>query len=94
MAHPSSWLATYTTEHPAFKNWDATAMLTESGNAATAVTEGCSSVATCSATGTCPTCNGCSIAIARIYKTYEEYLNNLFAETFKTQAEAMFDQLH
>ena len=46
------------------------------------------------ATGSCPTCNGCSIAISRIYKKYEEYLNDLFATTFKTQAEIMFNKLH
>lgn len=39
-------------------------------------------------------CDACSIAISRIYKTYEVYLNNLFAETFKTHSEAMFNKLH
>lgn len=40
------------------------------------------------------TCDGCSIAISRVYKTYEVYLNNLFAETFKVHSEAMFNKLH
>jgi len=49
---------------------------------------------TCAATGACAACNGCSIALSRVYKTYEVYLNNLFAEIFKTHSTAMFNSLH
>ena len=69
-------------------------MINESGDTSSSVTNSCANSVECMATGSCATCNGCSIAIARIYKKYEEYLNNLFAETFKTQSEAMFNKLH
>ena len=69
-------------------------MENESGDTSSAVSNGCANSAECMATGSCATCNGCSIAVARIYKKYEEYLNDLFAQTFKIQSEAMFNKLH
>ena len=69
-------------------------MINESGDTSSEVTDKCANSVECMATGSCPTCNGCSIAVARIYKKYEEYLNDLFAQTFKTQAEIMFNKMH
>jgi len=69
-------------------------MINETAQSGAAVDEGCADKVTCMSTGNCATCEGCSIAISRIYTKYEEYLNNLFAETFKNQSELMFDKLH
>ena len=51
-------------------------------------------VMTCAATGACESCDGCSVAVSRVYYAYQTYLNNLFAATFKTYSETMFDRLH
>ena len=67
---------------------------TEAQTAAAVQTDCASQKQQCQATGSCKSCDGCSIAISRIYKTYEVYLNNLFAETFKVHSEAMFNKLH
>ena len=46
------------------------------------------------ASGNFETCDACSVAISRVYFSYQTYLNNLFAATFKTYSESMFDRLH
>ena len=46
------------------------------------------------ASGNFETCDACSVAISRVYFSYQSYLNNLFAATFKTYSESMFDRLH
>ena len=94
VAHPNQWVTDFTTSHPAFKNWDSTEKVEISAQAASAVQTACQEKTTCQVTGSCPACDGCSMAISRIYKTYEVYLNNLFAETFKFHSEAMFNKLH
>ena len=95
MAHPSQWVTDFTTNHAAFKNWDSANKLEVSALAADAIKEKCGTDKdSCAATGSCPSCDGCSIAISRVFKTYEAYLNSLFAATFKTHSEAMFNRLH
>ena len=54
----------------------------------------CADKQTCAATGACESCDGCAIAISRIYYDYQTYLNSLFASTFKAYSEKMFDTLH
>ena len=92
--HPANWVTEFTANHPAFKNWESKEMVEHAGQTASAVETECADKVACAAMGTCAACDACSIAISRIYRTYEVYLNNLFAETFKTHAEAMFDRLH
>ena len=45
---------------------------------AEAVETGCADKMNCAQGGSCETCDGCTIAISRIYKSYGEYLNKLF----------------
>ena len=95
VARPSLWVADFTMSHPAFKNWKVTEMTNTEAQTASAVQTECAAQNfQCQSTGSCGTCDACSIAISRVYKTYEVYLNNLFAETFKTHSEAMFNKLH
>lgn len=94
VASPAEWTASFVNTHPAFQNWDSTNKFNVAGSAAKAVTDGCADKVACAAAGTCQACDGCSIAISQIYKTYEVYLNNLFASTFKEHSEAMFNKLH
>ena len=86
---PNQWVTEFTTTHPAFKNWENSEMTNTNGLTGNAVQVECANK-----TENGAACDGCSIAISRIYKTYEVYLNNLFAETFKTHSEAMFNKLH
>jgi len=86
---PNTWVTDFTTTHPAFKNWEQTEMTNTEGQTASAVQAECTGRPENGAP-----CDACSIALSRIYKTYEVYLNNLFAETFKTHSEAMFNKLH
>ena len=86
---PNTWVTDFTTTHPAFKNWEQTEMTNTEGQTASAVQAACTGKPENGAP-----CDACSIALSRIYKTYEVYLNNLFAETFKTHSEAMFNKLH
>jgi len=85
VSRPNPWVSDFVRTHAAFKNWDTTEMSEVEGLTASLVQNECADKAQC---------DGCSIAIARIYKTYEVYLNNLFAETFKVHSEAMFNKLH
>ena len=39
--HPSQWVTDFTTNHPAFKNWDSKEMVEYAGNTATAVETEC-----------------------------------------------------
>ena len=95
MAHPSQWVTDFTTNHAAFKNWEVDNKLEVSALTADAIKEKCGTDKdSCAATGSCPSCDGCSIAVSRVFKTYEAYLNSLFAATFKTHSEAMFNRLH
>jgi hypothetical protein len=92
--HPNQWVSAFVTDHPAFKNWEATQKTEVEAAVATSVDAACADKQTCAATGACESCDGCSIAISRIYYAYQTYLNNLFAATFKTYSETMFDRLH
>lgn len=94
MAYPKQWVTNFTDGNAAYKNWKAEEMIEQSANAAASVTSTCADSITCMNTGACATCDGCSVAISRIQKSYEEYLNNLFAETFKKHSEGMFNKLH
>lgn len=92
--HPNQWVSSFVRDHPAFKNWESNTQAETMGQVATAVDAECADKATCAATGACESCDGCSIAISRIYFAYQTYLNNLYAATFKTYSESMFDRLH
>lgn len=94
VSHPNNWITEFTTSHASFQNWDASDMVNVSADAAKAVTDKCADQETCSRTGTCPKCQGCSIAISYIYKKYESYLNNMYAEMFKSASGQMYDKLH
>lgn len=90
----AQWVTDFTTNHPGFKNWENEELLSVSAQTSQAVQTACADKKTCAQTGACEACDGCAIAISRIYKSYEVYLNNLFAETFKVHSEKMFDKLH
>ena len=92
--HPNQWVSAFVTDHPAFKNWEYNQKAEVEAAVATAVDAQCADKKTCAATGACESCDGCSVAISRIYFAYQTYLNNLFAATFKTYSETMFDRLH
>ena len=91
---PNQWVSAFVSDHPAFKNWEAKQKTEVEATVATSVDAACADKQTCAATGACESCDGCSVAISRIYYAYQTYLNNLFAATFKTYSETMFDRLH
>lgn len=91
---PSEWTTSFVTNHTAFKNWELSEMIDVAAKTGDAIKADCKDKKECAATGACQQCDGCSIAISRIYKAYEVYLNNLFASTFKVHSEAMFNKLH
>ena len=92
--NPNQWTTTFITEHPSFKIWDNQSKLDAAANTGSAISNECANSLTCTTTGQCTACNGCSIGVARVYKTFETYLNKLFADTFKEHSEKMFDHLH
>ena len=69
-------------------------MINVMAEAGQAVTNKCADYVTCSQTGACPRCDGCSIAISHIHKKYEVYTNNMFADLFKEHSSQMFNKLH
>jgi hypothetical protein len=82
---PNTWVSHFVDTHAAFKNWEGTQKANVEGQVARAVKEGCDNK---------EDCDGCSIAIARIYLNYQTYLNELFAKNFSEASEAMFSKLH
>ena len=92
--NPNQWTTNFITEHPSFKIWDNQSKLDAAATTGTAVAAQCADQTTCSSTGQCTACDGCSIGVARIYKTFQTYLNKMFADTFKDHSEQMFNKLH
>jgi hypothetical protein len=91
---PNQWATTFTTAHPAFHVWDNASKLDVAANTGGAITSSCADSVTCATTGQCISCDGCATGISRIYKTFEVYMNKLFADTFKAHSESMFNKLH
>jgi len=94
IADPNQWITNFITEHPSFKIWDNQGKLDVAATTATAIQTACADSATCAATGQCQACDGCSIGISRIFKTFQSYMNKLYADTFKDHSEKMFNKLH
>lgn len=57
------------------------------------IASACPNAADCAATGSCSSCQGCSVGIAFVYKSFEGYLNGKFASEFKKYSEKMFNSL-
>ena len=82
---PKVWVSHHVDTHPAFRNWEETQKANVMGQVGNAVRDACENK---------DDCDGCSIAIARIYMSYQTYLNELFASNFSKASETMFDNLH
>jgi len=68
--HPNQWVSAFVTDHPAFKNWEAKQKTEVEAAVATAVDAACADKQTCAATGACESCDGCSVAVSRVYYAY------------------------
>jgi hypothetical protein len=91
---PHQWVTSFVTSHPALLIWSSEAKLDIAAESAQDITTRCSDTATCSATGSCEACDGCSAGISRVYRTFELYLNTMFADKFRVYSENMFNKLH
>lgn len=91
---PNEWITQFVASHPALLIWSTQAKLDIAAEAADDIATKCADTATCSSTGACEMCDGCASGIARVYKTFELYLNTMFAEKFKEYSENMFNKLH
>lgn len=91
---PNEWVTEFVTSHPALLIWSAQAKLDIAAESGTDITTQCADQATCVSAGTCEGCDGCSAGIARVYRTFELYLNTMFAERFREYSEQMFNKLH
>ena len=86
LGNTRNWVTGFVDSHPAFKNWKYTEKNNVAGQVANAVNDECENNKA--------DCDGCAIAIARVYLSYQTYLNELFAVQFSKASEAMFDKLH
>ena len=91
---PNQWVTSFVTSHPALQIWSPEARLNIAADSAAEIEQICADKATCSATGQCEACNGCSAGITRVFKTFEIYLNTMFADKFRDYSEIMFKKLH
>lgn len=91
---PNQWITEFVTSHPALLIWKNQDKLDIAASSGTDITNKCADQATCRAAGTCDACDGCSHGIARVYRTFELYLNTMFADKFRDYSETMFNKLH
>lgn len=84
----------FVTSHPALLVWSSQAKVDIAAEAGNEIKTKCADTATCSQTGQCASCDGCSSGIARVYRTFELYLNTMFADKFRNYSENMFNKLH
>ena len=94
LEEPNQWITNFVTQHPALLIWTPKAKADIAGAAGAEISEKCQDHATCSQTGSCQGCDGCSTGIARVYHEFEQYLNTEFANSFRTYSETMFNKLH
>ena len=94
LEEPNQWVTNFVTQHPALLIWTPRAKTDIAAETADVIKNSCPDHQTCSQTGSCQGCDGCSTSIARIYKTFELYLNTEFANSFRTYSETMFNKLH
>jgi hypothetical protein len=91
---PAQWITEFVTSHPGLLIWSTTAKTDIAAETGADITQKCADSKACSETGACEACDGCSSGIARVYRTFELYLNTLFAEKFRDYSENMFNKLH
>ena len=91
---PNQWVTEFVTSHPGLLIWSTQAKADIAAESAAEIETRCPDPATCSSTGSCEACDGCSLGIARVYRTFELYLNTMFAEKFRDYSENMFNKLH
>ena len=94
LEEPSQWITEFVTQHPALLIWGLQAKADIAADAGKEIMQACPDHATCSQTGSCQGCDGCAKGIARVYHSFELYLNTEFANSFRTYSETMFNKLH
>ena len=90
---PNEWATNFIMKNDVFLIWDQNSKLKAAAEAGQAVTSACPNFTDCKSTGNCSSCQGCATVMAFIYKEFEKYINQRFAEEFKTYSEEMFKQL-